>query len=93
MLAALVDTAAIYVVIAAMNRIAATVDLRIDYHGKPRQGPFTIIGTPVRIGRSLSTAEGRVLDCDGRLVASGRGVFTRLDEPIESVLDPGPDSG
>lgn len=81
-LATLVDTAAIYAVIAAIGSMAATIDLRVDYHGMARRGAFKITGTPVRIGRTLSTAESQVFDCDNRLVASGRGTFIRLDEPI-----------
>jgi uncharacterized protein (TIGR00369 family) len=81
-LATLVDTVATYTVIAAVGSMAATVDLRTDYHGMARRGAFRISGMPVRIGRTLSTAEARVFDCDNRLVASGRGTFMRLDEPI-----------
>lgn len=92
-LATLVDSAAIYAVIAAINSMAATVDLRVDYHGKPARGAFTVTGTPVRIGRSLATAEARVFDSGNKLVASGRGVFIRLDEPIEFAMDPTPATG
>jgi uncharacterized protein (TIGR00369 family) len=81
-LATLVDSAAIYAVIAAIGSMAATVDLRVDYHGMARRGAFRITGTPVRIGRSLSTADSQVFDCDDRLVASGRCTAIRLDEPI-----------
>src|SRR6185437_7076989 len=87
--AAMIDSAAIYAVIVGLGRMATTIDLRIDFHAKARRGVFTIVGSPVRIGRTMSTAEARVLDCEGRLVASGRGVFMALQESLESDVDSG----
>ena len=71
-LAGLVDSGAVFAVMAAADSLAATVDLRVDYHAIPASAEMLVKGRVVRLGRSLSTAEAYVYDVEDRLVASGR---------------------
>ncbi len=52
-----------------------TVDLRVDYHRPAMQGDLTCRGSVVKFGGQLSVAEAQILDSEGRLLASGRGVY------------------
>ena len=81
-LAALIDAAAIYAVIAATGVLNTTIDLRVDYHAPARVGTLRCVGTVLRLGRTVSSAEARVLDPAGGLIASGRSAFMTLGLPI-----------
>lgn len=74
-LAALIDTAADFMIAAKVGQPVPTVDLRIDYHSAASPGDLRAVGRIVKLGRTLSTAEAEVLDSDGKLIASGRGVY------------------
>ena len=74
-LAALVDLAADYAIAARLGRGVPTVDLRTDFHKAALPGPLVARAQIVRLGRTLATAEARVYDEKGDLVASGRGVY------------------
>lgn len=71
-LAGLVDSGAVFAVMATAGGLAATVDLRVDYHAIPASAEMLVRSRIVRQGRSLSTAEAYVYDAEDRLVASGR---------------------
>ena len=73
-LAALVDLAADWSLYAATGRGVPTIDLRVDYH-RPAKGNLRVVGTVIKAGRTISTAEARVFDESGKLVASGRGTY------------------
>ena len=47
----------------------------VDYHRAAMQGDLTAKGKVVKFGGTLSVAEAQVLDSEGRLLASGRGVY------------------
>jgi uncharacterized protein (TIGR00369 family) len=81
-LAALVDLAADWAMVRRTGRGVPTLDLRVDYHRAAMPGDLTARGTVIRFGRQISTAEARILDQDGKLVASGRGTY--LTAPPES---------
>ena len=81
-LAALVDLAADWAMVRRAGRGVPTLDLRVDYHRAAMPGDLTARGTVIRFGRQISTAEARILDQDGKLVASGRGTY--LTAPPES---------
>jgi uncharacterized protein (TIGR00369 family) len=81
-LAALVDLAADWAMVRRAGRGVPTLDLRVDYHRAAMPGDLTARGTVIRFGRQISTAEARILDQDGKLVASGRGTY--LTTPPES---------
>jgi uncharacterized protein (TIGR00369 family) len=73
-LAALVDLAADWAMVSRTGRGVPTVDLRVDYHRAAMPGTLTIRGQIVHFGK-FSVAEARVLDKEGRLLASGRGTY------------------
>jgi uncharacterized protein (TIGR00369 family) len=77
-LAALIDLAADYAVAARLGRGVPTVDLRIDYHRAALPGPLLARASLIKLGGTLATAEARVFDEHGKLVASGRGVYLTL---------------
>jgi uncharacterized protein (TIGR00369 family) len=74
-LAALVDLAADWAMVAKTGRGVPTIDLRVDYHRAAMPGDLTARGRIVKFGGQLSVAEASVFDKDGALVASGRGVY------------------
>lgn len=77
-LAALVDAAAIYSVIAASGSLHTTIDLRVDYHAPAEIGLLRATGSIVRLGKTITCAEARVESGAGKLVASGRGNFMNI---------------
>lgn len=74
-LGALVDVAADFMIAAKFGAPAPTVDLRVDYHRAAMPGDLKAVGRIIRAGGTLATAEAEVFDGDGKLVASGRGVY------------------
>lgn len=74
-LAGIVDFAASNAIATKFGQAVPTVDLRIDYHRVAKSGDLLAKGRVIRAGRTLATAEAEVYDCEGTLVASGRGTF------------------
>ena len=74
-LAALVDLAADWAMVAKTGRGVPTIDLRVDYHAGAMPGDLVAKGKVVRFGNTLSTAEAHVFDAGGKLLASGRGTY------------------
>tara|TARA_R110002124_G_scaffold48427_1_gene143108 strand:+ start:494 stop:895 length:402 start_codon:yes stop_codon:yes gene_type:complete len=74
-LASLIDLTGLYAIIAAGGIAKATVDLRVDYHRAATNGPLRAIGQVVKLGKTISTADTRIIDDHDRLVASGRGTY------------------
>ncbi len=74
-LGALIDVAADFMIGAKVGAPVPTVDLRVDYHRAAAPGDLKAIGRIVRLGSTNSVAEAHVYDVDGRLIASGRGVY------------------
>jgi uncharacterized protein (TIGR00369 family) len=74
-LATLVDLGADWAMVSKTGRGVPTIDLRVDYHAAALPGDLTIRGTVVRMGSQFSTAEARVFDAQGKLLASGRGTY------------------
>lgn len=77
-LAALIDLAGDYAVMAAIGRGVPTIDMRVDYHQAAMPGPLVARARIVKLGRTLATAEASVFDERGKLVASGRAVYLTL---------------
>ena len=75
LLAALVDSAAGYTLIARTGLSLSTVDLRVDFHRAAVVGDLTLAGTTVHLGRQISCVDVQVTDAAGARVASGRGTF------------------
>ncbi|WP_264049119.1 PaaI family thioesterase [Methylobacterium flocculans] len=74
-LATLVDLTADWALVSKTGRGVPTVDLRVDYHRAAMQGDLTCRGKVVKFGGQISVAEAQILDGEGRLLASGRGVY------------------
>jgi len=74
-LAALVDLAADWAMVARTGRGVPTIDLRVDYHSPALPGDLTARGQIIRFGKRFSTAEACVFDQQGKLLASGRGTY------------------
>ena len=74
-LAALVDLAADWALFSRTGRGVPTLDMRIDYHRPALPGDLTARGRVIKWGSQFSVAEGQVLDKDGALLASGRGLY------------------
>ncbi len=74
-LAALIDLTADYAIAARIGRGVPTIDMRIDYHRAAKPGDLVARGTVIKLGTTVSTAGAEVHDRDGKLIASGRGVY------------------
>lgn len=74
-LMALIDLAADFAIAAKLGRGVPTVDLRVDFHRAAMPGPLLAKASVIKLGGTLATAEARVLDENGALLASGRGVY------------------
>lgn len=74
-LAALIDLAADYAIAARLGRGVPTVDMRVDFHKAAMPGPLVARATTIKLGGTLATAEARIYDAAGALIASGRGVY------------------
>ncbi len=76
-LAALIDLGGLYSILTQSSRVRSTIDLRVDYHAPatPDGGVMTSTSTILTIGGKISTAETRITDENGTLIASGRGVY------------------
>lgn len=80
-LATLVDLAADWALVSHTGRGVPTIDLRVDYHRAAAPGDLTVHGKVIKAGRQFSVAEAQVLDQEGRLLASGRGVYATGSAP------------
>lgn len=77
-LAALIDLAADYAIAAKLGRGVPTVDMRVDFHKAAMPGPLKARASVVKLGGTLATAEARIFDDAGALIASGRGAYLTL---------------
>lgn len=80
-LAALVDLAADWALFSRLGRAAPTIDMRVDYHRAAAPGDLIAKGRVLKFGSQFSVCEAQVLDTEGRLIASGRGVY--FTAPLE----------
>jgi uncharacterized protein (TIGR00369 family) len=74
-IAALIDLAADWAMVRQTGRGVPTIDLRVDYHRPTIRSDLVAHGKVVRAGGQFATAEARILDLDGKLIASGRGTY------------------
>lgn len=74
-LATVIDVAADYALAVKLGRPLPTIDMRVDYHRPAMQGELTAKARVVKVGGSFCTAEAEIFDADGKLLASGRGVY------------------
>ncbi|KAB7741196.1 hotdog fold thioesterase [Parvibaculum sedimenti] len=74
-LASLVDLGGLYAVLTTKSIATATVDLRVDYHRPSTGGAIRSVSTIIKLGSKVSTAQTEIFGEDGKLLASGRGVY------------------
>ena len=74
-IAALIDLAADWAMVKQTGRGVPTIDLRVDYHRPTIRSDLVAHGKVVRAGGQFSTAEARIFDVEGKLIASGRGTY------------------
>lgn len=74
-LASLIDLMGLYSVLTTENLCLATIDLRVDYHRPAGPAPMRAEAQVIKLGSKFSTAETKVLNEEGKLLASGRGVY------------------
>jgi len=74
-LASVIDLLGLYSVLTTGSSAITTVDLRVDYHRPAGPGDMTAEATIIKLGSKVSTAETKVFGTDGKLLASGRGVY------------------
>lgn len=74
-LASLIDLMGLYAVLTTGNISLATVDLRVDYHRPAGPGDIRAEAAVIKLGSKVSTAETKLFDSNGKLLASGRGVY------------------
>lgn len=77
-IAALIDVAGNFAIIAATGRDIPTIDLRVDYLRPARGGALRAVGRAVKVGRRLGVADVEVFDEAGQTVALGRGLFSTV---------------
>ncbi len=74
-LATLIDIVADFALAARLGRPFPTIDLRVDYHRPAMRGELICKGRVLKAGAQVSSAEASIFDGEGRLLASGRGVY------------------
>lgn len=74
-LASIVDAAGAYALATQSGEGVPTVDLRVDYHRVATPGALRAEAEVISRGGTLATADARIFASDGKLVASGRGVY------------------
>jgi uncharacterized protein (TIGR00369 family) len=74
-LASLIDLMGLYCVLTTGSISLATVDLRVDYHRPAGPGTLRAEASILKLGSKVSTAETKVFGENGKLLASGRGVY------------------
>lgn len=73
--AALLDTAATLALVATDGRPWVTVDLRIDYLRPLPLGDVVVLGSALRVGRTVGRSTAEIRDGEGRTCATAVGTF------------------
>lgn len=79
-IAALIDVAGDFALIARLGRAIPTIDLRIDYLRPAIDTDLTAVARTLRAGRSIGVVDIDVRDKADRCVAVGRGSYSTLDK-------------
>ena len=77
-IAALIDIAGDFALIAKLGRGVPTIDLRIDYLRPAIDTDLVARARALRCGRSVGVVDIEVSDKAGRVVAAGRGSYSTL---------------
>jgi len=81
--AALIDMAGHAAVAVQIQRMAPTIDLRIDYLRPAPANDLVATARTVKLGRAVSRVDIDIHGSDGKLVATGRGAFSSLAPTTE----------
>jgi uncharacterized protein (TIGR00369 family) len=74
-LAALIDAAAGYTLMARVGISITSVDLRVDFHRGAEVDGLNVEGEVIKLGRKIACVEVRIFSNANALVASGRGTY------------------
>ena len=74
-IASIIDFTADFAIAVKLGHALPTIDLRTDYHKAVPGGTVRARGGVIKAGRTIVTAEARIFDAAGALVASGRGAY------------------
>ncbi|MGE0388457.1 MAG: PaaI family thioesterase [Gammaproteobacteria bacterium] len=74
-LAAIIDLTGSYTIATRTGKPIPTIDLQIDYVRPAIRHTIRAEGRIVKIGRTFSVANATLLDPQGRLLATGRGLY------------------
>lgn len=77
-IAALIDIAGDFALVASLGRGLPTISLRVDYLRPATGAALIATGRTLRAGRSVGFVDVDVRDAPGRLVAVGRGNYSTL---------------
>ena len=86
--AALVDLAADWAMVARTGRGVPTIDLRVDFHAAAMPGDLTAKGRVVKFGSQFSTCEAQVFDAAGKEIGRFVG-YTAAPEILEVMRKTG----
>jgi uncharacterized protein (TIGR00369 family) len=89
-LASLIDIVADYAIMARIGRGVPTIDMRVDYHRAAMPGDLVATGTVIKLGSTIATAAAEIVDAEGRLIASGRGVYFTAEPKPTTPTPPTP---
>jgi uncharacterized protein (TIGR00369 family) len=78
-LAALVDIAGDFALIARLGRGVPTIDLRVDYLRPAIDTDLLARARALRVGRSVGTVDVELVDKADAIVAAGRGTYSTID--------------
>jgi uncharacterized protein (TIGR00369 family) len=84
--ASLIDNAMGLSVLALVGVRTATIQMNVHFPGAVGAGRITCESEVVHRTHRTATAEARVLDADGNLVALGTGAFRVLEKPGNAIL-------
>lgn len=73
--AALLDLAGLYAVLAGGQGVRTTAYLHVDYHKAVSPGPLRVKAKPIRLGRAISVAEAFLYGAADEPLASSRGGY------------------
>lgn len=73
--ACIVDVAAFAAILSVKGQTGPTIDMRVDFHANAFDGDFVIEAQVLRVGSRIASADVKINDAAGKLLASGRCVY------------------
>lgn len=75
-IATLIDLAGHAAIAIKIQKMAPTIDLRIDYLSASDGSDLTATATLIKVGRSIARVDVDIVDAMGRKIAIGRGAYS-----------------